>query len=171
MIKYYINILFLTIASFNCIAQENSEEKEEYDHHCHFEDRSLNVGIGLTNALNIGSPGINVRMYYNVSEKICFGPEYSYFNDGDLEVIDFDFVGHYIFETKLVGIYPLVGVNYSVEKEEHLDEEEIHESFGAVFGAGVHRSFKRLTVFAEYTRVEFGVNEQFITFGVMRNFR
>ncbi|MFK7968715.1 MAG: hypothetical protein AB8F95_00015 [Bacteroidia bacterium] len=165
--KWTAGILFLLVAS-SCFAQEESED-DEFDHHCHFEGRSLTVGIGVPYAFEIGAPGVNVRMYYNAAERLCFGPEYSYFKNQDVEVIDFDFVGHYIFETKWLGIYPLFGVNYTVEKETHA-MHEVHEALGLVFGAGVHRNFNKLTVFAEYSNVILGIEDQFVTMGIMYNF-
>ncbi len=134
--------------------------------HCHFPERSLTVGMGAPFAFHLANPGINFRMYYNMDEKICFGPEYAYFKSGTKEVIDFDFVGHYIFETRLVGIYPLIGANYTVEKD-----LETSDGFGVVFGIGIHRNFGKLTVFSEYSRVELGVEDQFVTAGMMLNFR
>jgi hypothetical protein len=104
-----------------------------------------------------------------VEEKICFGPEYSFFQGDDLQIVDFDFVGHYIFETSWVGIYPLLGANYTIEQEgkEHI---ETRQGFGVVFGLGVHRNFSRFTIFAEYSRIEWGITDQFITAGIMYNF-
>ena len=106
-------------------------------------------------------------MYYNIGEQICFGPEYSYFRNDEYEIVDFNFLGHYIFETKLVGIYPLFGANYTAETDRTGLVEETEESFGLVFGAGVHRNFKKVVVFAEYSRVELGIDDQFLTVGLM----
>ena len=156
----------LSFIVFNSFSQE--EEKEA--HHCLFEEKSLSVGIAAPLSLDLLAPGVNLRMYYNVGERICFGPEYSFLKKGDVEVVDFNFVGHYIFETKWVGIYPLVGANYSVESEENL-VKEIDAAFGIVFGGGLHRNFNNITMFAEYSRVEFGITDQFITGGVMYTFK
>ena len=165
-----ITFLIITLSiSLNSFAQEKSEEKN--DHHCLLEENSLTVGIGLPYSIEVNSVGANIRMYHNIGEHICFGPEFSYFKKDDTEVIDFDFVGHYIFETELVGIYPLFGGNYTVEKETEFQTEEIEESFGVVFGGGIHRSFKNITVFAEYSRVELGIDDQFITTGIMYTFK
>ena len=81
-------------------------------------------------------------MYYNMDEKFCFGPEYGFFKIDEVEIIDFDFVGHYIFETNWVGIYPLAGANYTVETE-FKDIQEVKSALGIVFGLGVHRNFKK----------------------------
>jgi len=135
----------------NSIAQEHLEEN--FEHHCKFEERSLTLGIGLPYSSEVNSIGFNLRMYYNLGEKICFGPEYSYFKTGDYEVVDFDLVG-----------------NYTVETDLH-SPEEIEESFAVIFGFGAHRNFKSVTIFAEYSRVELGIDDQFVTTGIMFNFR
>lgn len=161
-------ILSLVLSAFNCIAQDELET--EFEHHCNFEERSITVGLGVPFAFETAAPGINLRVYFNIAEKICFGPEYSYFKNEDIEIVDFDFIGHYIFETKWVGIYPLVGANYTVETEYH-SEELVTASLGLVMGAGVHRNFKYITVFVEYSRIELGINDQFIAGGLMYNFQ
>lgn len=161
-------ILFGVLSALNCFSQV--EKEEEFKHHCNFKERSLTVGAGVPYAFDIASLGVNLRMYYNIDEKICFGPEYSYFKREDVEVVDFDFVGHYIIETKWTGIYPLIGANYSIETE-YLSEKEVKASFGIVFGAGIHRNFNSMTIFLEYSRVELGINDQFITTGFMYNFQ
>jgi len=86
--------------------------------------------------LRHGCPSINLRMCYNSAENICFGPEYAYFKNEGREAIDIDFVGRYIFETKWVGIYPLLGANYSIETEFRA-EKEVKSALGIVFGAGI----------------------------------
>ena len=85
-----------------------------------------------------------------------------------MNVYDFDFVVHYIFETKLVGIYPLAGVNYIVETEEGHDAER---AVGAVFGAGIHRNFNKVTFFGEYARVQSNLDDHLFTFGLMYSFK
>ena len=81
-----------------------------------------------------------------------------------------DFVGHYIFDFKWFGVYPLMGANYSVEKENHLPMETISD-FGLVVGAGLHRNFNKISVFIEYSRVELGIEDQFLTTGLLYNFK
>ncbi|MFT4772127.1 MAG: hypothetical protein ACI9CP_001515 [Cryomorphaceae bacterium] len=168
--KAMMRSLFVSIFCFNVsVASAQVHKKEEFDHHCKFEKSSLTFGLGAPFSLELSSAGVNLRMYYNLGEQICFGPEYSYFKNGDVEVVDFDIVGHYIFETKWFGLYPLVGGNYTVETEEHIETETIAE-LGMVFGGGIHRNIKGFTVFAEYSRVEFGIEDQFATFGLMYSF-
>jgi hypothetical protein len=159
-------IIAICILNFSAFSQEQAEV--EPSHHCLYEEKSLTIGIAGPYSFEIGMVGINARMYYNVGETICFGPEYAYFKTDEVEVVDFDFVGHYIFETPLAGIYPLAGLNYTIEKE--LDHNETLADFGIVFGAGIHRNLKKLTVFTEYSRVEFGIHDQFLTAGIMYNF-
>ena len=168
----YKLIRFLTIITFCLISASTfaqEEIEEELNHHCLYEEKSLTVGIGGIYSLDIDLLGINGRMYYNLGESFCFGPEYAYFKSDDYEIADLDFVAHYIFETPLVGIYPLVGVNYTVETD--LEHEETIDKLGLIFGAGIHRNFKNYTFFVEYSRVELGIDDQFVTSGIMYNFR
>ena len=134
-----------------------------------FEKRPVTIGVASPYSFDLGTFGSNIRMYYNVGERLCFGPEYAFLKSDEKEVVDFDFVVHYIFETPWVGIYPVAGVNYSVEKE--LTEPETKANLGVVFGIGMHRNIRSFTTFVEYSRVELGVEDQFFTLGLMYNFR
>jgi len=145
-------------------SKEEDEKKEGELHHCLFEEKSVMVAIGAPFSLGLETVGINGRAYYNVGEQICFGPEFSFFKKGEEQVYEINAVGHYIFETKWVGIYPLAGVNYTIEQEEGHDAEQ---EFGVVFGAGIHRNFKNVTVFGEYSHVESELRDDFVTVGLM----
>jgi len=164
MTRYLILILLFT-QSFSAWAQEEEVSNQEFVEHCHFSERSLTIGIGAPYSITHENLGVNVRMYYNIGENICFGPEYAYFKNAVLEIVDFDFVGHYIFELPGLGLYPLAGANYTTEKELHIDEW--NASLGLVWGLGIHRNFNDLTAFAEYSRVEFGLTDEFVTLGFM----
>ena len=170
-----IGILILScMFSISCFAQhvskEHESEEEDFEHHSNFEESSLTIGIGVPYSTAINQIGINLRMYFNIGEHICFGPEYSYFRNDEYEIVDFDLIGHYIFETPIVGIYPLFGVNYTVETDRVFDDE-VEEEFGLIYGLGVHRNVAGVTFFAEYSRVEFGIDDQFVTGGVMYTFK
>ena len=164
--RYYIYILLFAILPLGSYAQ-TKEENEESNHHCLFEEKSVTVGLGTSYSLNLETIGINSRVYYNLGEHICFGPEFSFFKKDEEKVYDIDIIGHYIFETKLAGLYPLIGLNYTIEESTHHTEKE----FGVVFGAGAHRNFNKITVFAEYAHVESDLKDDFITIGLMLNFK
>jgi len=149
-------LLLLPAISFS------QETEEEFDHHCLVKENSFTLGLGAVYSLELESVGINSRFYYNVGEHICFGPEFSFVKSNTKQILDLDLVGHYIFETKLVGIYPLVGVNYTSENEDIIKEE----AFGVVFGAGLHRNVKNIGFFAEYAHVESKLADDFITLGL-----
>ena len=111
---------------------------------------------------DIQEPGVNLRLYYYNNGKICFGPEFSLFNshkeivDGEevtTKLWEFNFNGHYIFETtERLGLYPLVGLNVSRETEdiEGLGRVAEETSLGVNVGAGAHYVFNRFLLFAEY---------------------
>lgn len=160
--KKYIALGALLLSVFMGHAQHGAEESME-GHHCFFEERTFSMGLGLPYSFHIASPGVNARFYYNMGHNFCFGPEVSYFSLEGLEVLDFDFVAHYIFETPYAGVYPLVGVNYT-------HEVEFGHALGAagvVFGAGLHRNFNSFTVFAEYSMVRSELSDYLATVGLM----
>jgi hypothetical protein len=162
MRKYYILAFFLELS-----VVAYSQTDDAYAHHCFFEENSITVGLGVPYSLDLNLGGINARAYYNLGEQFCFGPEVSFFKNNKIELLDFNLIAHYIFETKWIGIYPLVGLNYTSEQF----DLETENAFGVVFGVGVHRNFKKVTAFAEYNRVESELPDQFITLGLMYNIK
>lgn len=145
-----------------------SQEKENKIHHCFFEDTAILTGLGLAYSPDLETFGVSAGAFYVIHEKVFFGPEVSYFNANNKEVLDLNLVGHYIFETKLFGIYPLIGANYTIEEEEgEHSESEQKEAFGLIYGVGLHRNFGKWTTFIEYSRVESELPDQFITVGLM----
>ncbi|MFT7086278.1 MAG: hypothetical protein ACJAV5_002003 [Vicingaceae bacterium] len=161
--KNYIVILLLVILAKSASAQTAAEKEEELNHHCLFDEKSVTFGLGSSYAFNVETIGINSRIYYNLGEQLCFGPEFSFFKKEEEKVYDINFIGHYIFETKLAGIYPLAGINYSIEENSTRTEK----ATGFVVGAGVHRNFKGYTIFVEYSHVESDLPDDFITIGLM----
>lgn len=159
---FVLTLFFLTSI---CYAQHGSGE-EEFDHHCLLPAKSWSLGVGVPYSFHAESVGFNSRFYYNIGHAFCFGPEFSYFKTDELQLLDFDFLAHYIFETPITGVYPLLGVNYTAE-EEHGHGEG---AFGVVFGGGLHRNFSALTVFAEYAHVQSELADDFVTLGVMYTF-
>ena len=154
-------LFFLVSTTFLAFGQETDHESE--DHHCYFKKNSVSIGIGPTYSMTLETFGVNSRVYYNVGEKICFGPEFSYFKKNDVSEFDVNFIGHYIFETAWFGLYPLAGVNYSKEENEH----HTVDAWGAVFGAGLHRNLRFLTVFMEYAHIESELKNDIVTAGLM----
>jgi hypothetical protein len=156
---FYIILIVLTSQ-----ATQAQEENNEESHHSMLGEKSFLVGLGAPYSLELKTAGINARFYYGIGEAFCFGPEFSYFKQDEIEIFDVDFVAHYILNTPVVGLYPVAGINYTKESEEgHADKKE----YGFLWGAGIHRIFKNIVVFAEYTRVESKLNDQFITAGLM----
>ncbi|WP_299259999.1 outer membrane beta-barrel protein [uncultured Aquimarina sp.] len=139
--------------------------------------QELMAGFGPSVELEEGIIGVNARLFYGVNEKICFGPEATFFpyqeinSDYELTITDLNFNAHYIVElSHKIGIYPLSGVNYTIEKErliERTDESEKDESFGWNYGFGAHYKVGDLFAFAEYKGVTGKLNDEFITVGVI----
>lgn len=164
---------FLLAAALYCysLAKAQHGEAKAHDvegfHHCYFEERSFSVGGSVPYSFHAASPGVNARLYYNIGEAICFGPEFSYFQTEEASIQDFNFIGHYIFETKWTGIYPLLGVNYTIENEDHHSAK----AWGLAIGGGLHRNFHRFTLFAEYAHVQSDLKDDFVSLGCLFNLR
>lgn len=174
-IRFTLLQLLLWGGALPCLAQDEGAEEghskagehEPGGAHGH----PLTVGVAVPYSFHLGVPGANLRMYYNQNEHICFGPEYAWFRKGDIEVVDFDLVIHYVFHTKWLGLYPLLGANYTIEMETAHGERETVARPGVLFGAGVHRVFRNFTLLVEYSRVELGVVDDFVTLGLMYTFK
>jgi hypothetical protein len=168
--RYLLISSVFCLFAFSGLTQDKEEHdptEETEDHHCLFKKNSLSFGPAATYSFPLNAMGINSRLYYNIGERICFGPEFTYLKKGDETIYDFNFIGHFIFETKIVGIYPLIGANYTIEKKHNESEEAV----GLVFGGGFYRNFDWITVFAEYSHVESHLRDDFATIGIMINLK
>ena len=157
--------------------QEHGKEKSEHhggsesegeSSHCLLEENGFTIGLGAVYLIDKETIGLHSRFYYNIGEHICFGPEVSLFKKGELSIYDIDLVAHYIFETKIVGIYPLLGANYTYETYENSNQTK--DALGVVFGVGVHRSFNKFIAFGEVSRVQSALADNFATVGLMYSF-
>ena len=145
--------------------------------------QGISFSIGGVYGINFQHPGLNTRIYYLANENICFGAEFSYFipkkefsnsHETTTFLSEFNFNFHYIFEVNhYLGLYPLVGYNYSVETERILDnkgqnEVEIKQASGINFGAGFHVTIGPISIFTEYSYVlRFGdINDHVISLGM-----
>lgn len=146
---------------------------------CHVIAQSYSAGAGLAYGDDIKEPGINVRGYYNLAnDKICFGPEFTYFKkrtenstneEIDISLFELNLNAHYIFEvTHKLGIYPIIGLNYSQEKEKYTDteEEETVKKWGMNAGLGTHYAVNKLTIFLEYDHLFSDLNQNTFILGV-----
>lgn len=165
-IRIYILVL-LFIGSF-CSLKAQSDSLY---HHCLFPESSFTIGGSAIYGFDFDGIGINARVYYNIDERICFGPEFSYLTSSDKSLYDVNLIAHYIFDVKGIGIYPVGGLNYSKEnKTTVLHGTESEEAWGIVTGAGVHRNFKRITVFAEYSHHFSTIPDDFLNLGFLLMF-
>lgn len=139
--------------------------------------QSFMFGAGATYGSDIQQIAPNFRIYYGVNERFCFGPEYSYFpsknKEGyDVQLNEYGLVAHYIFEIKeKVGVFPLIGLNYSVEKEKMNEERNTTEAFGASFGLGFHMSFNNFLPYAEYKYITGELSQSTVSIGLIYNLR
>lgn len=141
-----IQLIFILFLSFlNIHAQESNNDSSDF-HHCLFEEKSFTIGLGSAFNLIDSKYEFNGRLYYNLKENFCFGPEYYTNFQSDKKLNELNFVGHYIFDLKAFGLYPLVGISY-------IDEKISHESIskiGLVSGGGIHRNIKRFIMYFEF---------------------
>ena len=71
-----------------------------------------------------------------------------------------------------MGVYPVVGLNYSQEKEEYTDtgEEETLKKWGANLGIGTHYAVNKFTVFLEYDHLFSNLSQNTFILGVFYTF-
>jgi hypothetical protein len=141
-------------------------------HACLFPESSFTLGAASIYGLGFSGAGVNARAYYNLTEQFCFGPEVSFLSASDNSLTDINIVAHYIFDIKGIGVYPVGGINYSIEKTEteknHVSHAE--EAWGIVTGIGIHRNFKRITLFTEYSHHFGNIPDDLIALGVLITF-
>lgn len=135
------------------------------------------IGLGPSLEIEESLVGINGRLFYGINESFCFGPEVTFFpkqeiNDQyKLSIIDLNVNGHYIFEIiPKLGVYPLSGINYTIETEYLITQSEENESKVAIgwnYGLGAHYDFGSLFAFAEFKGITGELHDEFITIGII----
>jgi len=140
-------------------------------HACLFPESSFSLGLAGTYGLAFSGAGINGRAYYNVTEQFCLGPEVSILSAHDKSLTDINLVAHYIVDVKGIGIYPVGGVNYSIETENDEDHgSHTKKAWGLVTGVGMHRNFKRFTLFTEYSHHFSSIPDDLVALGALITF-
>lgn len=148
--------------------------------------QSWSIGPGVIYGDDIEQVGLHVRGYYNLSgDRICFGPEFSHFfskseyHPGEIinrYLNEINFNMHYIFELgHQWGVYPLAGINLSLEKEEISFQNggvvNIHDSaFGANLGIGIHGAVNKWTFFAEFDHLISDLGQNSLVLGTFYTF-
>lgn len=145
-------------------------------------ENSLSFGGGPTYTLLLDEPGLNARVYYNTGPHLCFGLEASRFRahetwqgvfDYRTRIMDVNLNAHYVFHlSHKVGVYPVSGLNYTIEnrevsRNEVLVETEDHSAFGFNLGGGTHAVFGNWIGFMEYQHVFSDLKDDIITLGVL----
>jgi len=159
-------ILFATVLPNVTNAQTDSTF-----HACLFPESSFTIGVAGVYGFGFSGAGMNARAYYNLTEQFCFGPEVSFLSVSDQSLTDINLVAHYILDLKGIGVYPVGGINYSIEtknSEEHGSHTK--KAWGLVTGVGVHRNFKRFTLFTEYSHHFSSIPDNLIALGALITF-
>jgi hypothetical protein len=131
------------------------------------------IGLATAYGNEVETFGYQLRAYYNVDHKTCFGPEFTYFpktteliggQKVDVSLTEYNFNGHHhlYFGLEHLGIYPLGGFNYSIEKVG--DEQET--ALGLNIGVGLHYSKKKWTFFTEVIHLTGDLSEETFVFGI-----
>ena len=137
--------------------------------------QSVVLGAGGSYGADIKNVAPNLRAYVFTNERICIGPEITYFpkqhvGEYQKSLAEFNITGHYIFElTEELGFYPLTGINYSVETEYMHDESEVQSVFGLNIGSGFHYKSGRLMPYIEYNYVLSELGEHTFSAGILIN--
>ncbi len=153
--------------------------------------------IGWTQRFDIGLAGVygddistfgqNTRLYINSDDhRFCLGPEFSWFlqdrevkgnEEHTRDLIEFNFNGHINFDIiGPLGFYPLIGLNYSQEKEEsfisgELEETKTLKKWGMNIGTGLHLKLPETWImYLEYDHLFSDLNQNTITLGVLYGF-
>jgi len=165
-------LIFCTVLIISCqniLSQETHENEEN--------EESIIVGFGPTLEFNDSLYGINTRLYYGTDETFCFGSEISYFpfqnieNEIDKSILDLNINAHYIIElSKKIGLYPLSGLNYSIEKERYSNDTHKETALGLNYGLGTHYKINDLYIFTEFKGIIGQLNTEFFTLGIIFNF-
>lgn len=141
------------------------------------QSQSVMLGAGGSYGSDIEQFAPNFRVYYGLSHAICFGPEYSYFpktmhGEEELQLMEYGFVAHYIFLVKdKLGIFPLVGFNYSVETSTEHGKSHTKEAAGSSVGLGLHYEFKNLLPYIEYKIISGELSQSTFSVGLIYNLK
>ena len=133
----------------------------------------ISAGIGGVYGSDIQQFAPNLRAYYFPNEALCFGPEVAWFpsvteNLVERQLTELNLTGHYVFEAGArLGLYPLFGLNYSIEREKDRESTHTESAFGANLGAGFHVAFNRVIPFAEYKYVTGALSQQAVSIGIL----
>ena len=153
-----------------------SQEAKEHKHESEEEEFNpiVLVGFGPTLELSENLIGVNGRAYYGVNEQLCFGAEASFYpfkeieEEEELSILDLNLNVHYIFElSHKIGVYPLSGINYTIETERFFEERESEEGVGLNYGAGLHYRVGDVFFFGEFKGIIGKLNDEFITIGAI----
>lgn len=153
MFKTRLLLFLLTFTAVSTAKSQHNENDSLKNHHCFFNENSITNGVVAIYSVPNELTGVSVKAYYNFMEAWCVGPEVNYIQSAEKSLLDINLVAHYIFERPWVGVYPLVGANYTSESEEN---SHSNSAFGVMYGAGMHRNFDRISLFAEYSRESLG---------------
>ncbi|MGB5818669.1 MAG: outer membrane beta-barrel protein [Saonia sp.] len=135
------------------------------------------LGVGPTLEVDQSLLGVNGRFYYGPNEHFCFGPEVSFYpyqeidDENELQITELNLNAHYIFEAShKLGIYPLTGINYTIENERLIsisEESGEEKEFGLNYGFGAHYNLEHFFVFAEFKGIVGQLSDEFVTVGII----
>lgn len=149
--------------------------------------QSYSVAAGAAYGDDIETVGFHTRAYYNFPNgKVCLGPEFTWFGTNDevegslrteTSLWELNFNAHFVFElSHKVGFYPVLGLNFSREKEDFFvndvfEEEETFEKWGVNAGAGFHYILNhKFIAFTEWDHLFSDLSQNTFTVGIFYTF-
>jgi hypothetical protein len=149
--------------------------------------QKYDLGVGLIYGDDIQSIGQNTRFYVNSADhRFCFGPEFSWFMEHEEKhggatvkknLVEFNLNGHVNFDIYgPLGFYPLIGLNYSMEREREFEEGELLQTenihvIGLNLGTGLHLKLRgHWIMYLEYDHLFSELNQNTLTLGILKGF-
>jgi len=165
-VGFFSGIAFLVVflSSEDSYAQEIQSDSTY--HSCFFREKSFSFGIATERELSIPMTGGQARLYYNFRKNVCFGPEIALTNGAESKSRDFNLVIHYIHELFGFGLYPVIGLSLTREIEKGHSQND----WGAMTGFGLHRNWRKMIFFSEYSHSFVWSGTDKVSVGIMYMF-
>lgn len=152
----FISIIFLLLTAF-CKAQHNE----------------ITIASGSVYGTDIKEAGLSFGIGFTNTHHLSLGTEVSFFpkhklNEENISLFELNVLTHYIVDVnKHLMIYPLIGINYSVENEEKHEVYEHTKAFGLDVGAGIHYKLNHFIPFFEYKDIIGLLHQHTYSVGIM----
>lgn len=152
----YVTVFLLLFTQVSFAEKANKEVDVEEYHTCFFPKSSVNLGVSYLHSLTVNEPGATIKVNFNLTERLGLGTEFSTSNF-ESDKLDVGVNSSFIFDVVGIGVSPVVGADY------HITPQKIV----FVSGFGIHKNFKRLTLFTDYSHHFLAKAEDFMSIGLL----